>query len=317
MQTHRPDGDSSHNLDHEVEHHSGNHSRHAGKIAVAGAHAHENYRQHQENLGSPDSLNLYSLKPYYQELNGVVKEAIAEGVLPKEYKLPSLRSFKNEVKELRESYEAMRGNGWGPEVVLTPKGLSTEQWNKLLQGHKLADDTTSNGLWRSFDQHESGLRSQAPKFDGLWQMAIMSTGETQLPNMAANGNGVFDYGKEVLSEFHGDSRMPVHLLIARYSPSIDTYLAAHWQRLREGKTPLDVKTGTILKDDLDKFGNQDRLPDAIIGHWEGQFGVVNLQDIPKDRLVNGVGVRPSVIAGQGIVPHNPWKEGSLPYIGKL
>src|SRR5258707_15093464 len=71
----------------------------------------------------------------YKRTRAIVNKRIADGSLPKSYKLPPLSSFPTPPNEALKKIPS-------PDYVFVPMGLTFSQWDTLLQ-------KTCNGLWHS------------------------------------------------------------------------------------------------------------------------------------------------------------------------
>src|ERR1019366_4391761 len=92
---------------------------------------------------------------HVQKSEAVLRQ-IKDGTLPENYALPELSVLLVRAIPLASTYEIMVKNGWQPEVVFVPRGLSLEQWNALLTGHRLADPSWSEGGDRTWAGFQAG-----------------------------------------------------------------------------------------------------------------------------------------------------------------
>ncbi len=229
----------------------------------------------------------------YEQKRQAVARQIKDGTLPENYQLPELSTFVERVVALAPTHEVMPKKDWQPEVVFVPKGLSLEQWDVLLTGHELGNDSKSAGAYRTWTGHE--VVDQASEADGnLWGVAVISaTDRPVLTNVSKDGKNGSNAKQAVkaLSELPSvTDTSSAEAVVKQASPTEERYFALQLARMERGEKPVDAETWTLGKEDIKVGGALRSLyfgfnPDSrqVGSYWRG-----------RDGSSVGGGVRPSV-----------------------
>lgn len=161
-------------------------------------------------------------KPYYNK----IKKIVANAKLPKSYTLPAYDSF--DWVDIPD--------GW--TYVLTPRGLSLEQWDKLLKNK-------CNGLY-TYGYPKS------PFIGKGWELKYAATQVTPTINDVSYIEAKTQYGQLL---------------------SVEAYLALQWQQLEQDLEPVD-KIGWTWLEKEDNFKLSDLR--APFGRWSPDDGQVRL-----------------------------------------
>ncbi len=227
----------------------------------------------------------------------LIREAVArqinDGTLPVSYELPELSALLARAASLASTYETMAKNNWQPEVVFVPRGLSFDHWNALLSGHRLPDQSWTEGVHRTWAGFELARTVTADTDASPWGVAVISAAERPVfASVSKDG----EHGFNAADTLRALATLPSVVdassaseVIRRASPTEERYLALQFARLERGEQPVDCETWTIGNEDLD------------IG---GQLGSLYFYFRPKehkfksiwrsrDAFDNNDGVRPS------------------------
>jgi hypothetical protein len=152
-------------------------------------------------------------------------------------------------------------NGWQPDVVFVPRGLSLEQWNALLTGHRLADHSWTEGVhrtWAGFEAVQPTVSLDASP----WGISVVSAAQRPvLASVSKDGEYGFNAANAVRALVElpsvSDASSPA-AIVRGASPTGERYLALQLSRLERGEMPVDLETWTIGHEDLEiggKFGS--------------------------------------------------------------
>ncbi len=191
----------------------------------------------------------------YAQAREAVARQINDGTLPESYELPELSALLARAISLAPTYETMANNDWRPEVVFVPRGLSLEQWNGLLTGHRLADRSWTEGVHRTWAGFEPARPAAAVTDASAWGIAVISAAERPVfTSVSKDGEHGFNADDTVKAL----SRLPSVLddtspeaIIRRASPTEERYWALQLARLERGEAPVDSETWTIGREDLE------------------------------------------------------------------
>ena|GEM_PF-768722 len=193
---------------------------------------------------------------YVQKSEAVLRQ-IKDGTLPENYALPELSVLLVRAISLASTYEIMVKNGWQPEVVFVPRGLSLKQWNALLTGHRLADQSWTEGVHRTW----AGFETAPPTLSlnvSPWGIAVVSAATRPvLASVSKDGEHGFNaaYALRVLAELPSvNGASSREAIIREASPTEEQYLALQLARLERGEMPVDSETWTIGHEDLEIGG---------------------------------------------------------------
>jgi hypothetical protein len=229
---------------------------------------------------------------YVQKREAVTRQ-IADGALPGNYQLPELSDLFERAVSLATTYEVMVEKGWEPDVVLVPRGLDFEQWNALLSGHRLADQSWSEGLHRTWAGFEVAHSASSEVDVSPWGIAVISGAERPvLTSVSKDGKHGFN-AKRAVKEF---SELPsvtdtssAEAVIQRASPTEERYLALQLSHLERGERPVDSRTWTIGRENL-KIGEEQGSLYFYFRPEECQFKSIWRK---IDAFDNSDGIRPS------------------------
>lgn len=193
---------------------------------------------------------------YVQKGEAVVRQ-IKDGTLPENYALPELHDLLERAISLASTYEIMVKNGWQPDVVFVPRGLSLGQWNALLTGHRLADHSWTEGVHRTW----AGFEAVPPIISldaNPWGIAVVSAATRPiLASVSKDGEHGFNAANAVRALVElpsvGDASSPA-AIVRGASPTEERYFALQLSRLERGEMPVDLETWTIGHEDLEIGG---------------------------------------------------------------
>ena len=191
---------------------------------------------------------------YVQKREAVARQ-LADGALPENYQFPELSDLLERAVSLAATYEVMVESGWEPDVVFVPRGLDLEQWNALLTGHRLVDQSWSEGLHRTWAGFEIAHPASSEVEVSPWSIAVISGAERPvLTSVSKDGKHGFNAKKAVkeLSELPSvTDTSSAEAVILQASPTEERYLALQLAHLERGERPVDSKTWTIGRENLE------------------------------------------------------------------
>jgi hypothetical protein len=260
---------------------------------------------------SPDFRERVTTR--YTERYTAVDGYIRAGKLPETYRLPELGTLVDRVIAVAPAYEAIKSEARQAEIEFVSQGLTINQWNDLLAGHKLPDGDTTNGVYRYHDVSKVTDPTNPKDADtSLWDVAVMDVSpEPKVRGISADGSKAargYDLKKALksLRQAHSAFGLPEldaslsdlsadEVLIKQLSPSEDMTFAIQLGRLERGEQPIDSNgTWTIGKENVKVFGwlysvfslfyPRDRLVRSDSGYRDYAYGnvVVRLSARGKD-----------------------------------
>jgi len=170
-----------------------------------------------------------SLERHYDFINATVEAAIVQGFLGEDYTLPPVEDFFGGMEVIIALSIEPETEGWEPEVVFVPHGLSLEQWADLV-GLDANDD-------RLVQLHAMAAEADADA-QSKWSMVIMN---------GVNGTVPAEVVTALAPE---EARSDPATVVRAVSPTFIEYLAAQWGRDVCEDVPLDVDTATLLQERL-------------------------------------------------------------------
>lgn len=212
---------------------------------------------------------------------------IDSGKLPEAYRLPELGTLMERVEALASSFEHQTGQGWEPAVEFVPQGLSREQWSGLLHGHKLPDGRKMQGAYTTFSgEGETVDPTSAEAVDSFWDVAVISTTDRPVFTNVSKDGTHGSYAKKVVKAL---SAMPSvtdisspEAVIATASPREEVYNAMQLSRLERGEQPVDARTWTISKENIEVdwvirsvFRRFDPYKRRVRSGWGGLHGALD------------------------------------------
>lgn len=211
---------------------------------------------------------------------------IRAGKLPEAYRLPELGDLVDRVIAIAPAYETINNQGGQAELDFVPRGLTIEQWDDLLSGHKLPGGETSRGAYRYHNVNKVTDPTNPNADASLWDAAVMDVSPNpKVRGIAADGSKAasgYNLKKSLktLREAHSAIGLPeldastsnlsaAELLIKQLSPSEETKFAIQLGRLERGEQPVDpngiwtigkenVKVGDALGSVFSSFFSSNR-----------------------------------------------------------
>lgn len=254
-----------------------------------------------EELKDLDAEYIGRAVARYIKAREMITSRIYDGSLPETYKMPDLNEFADKFVALAPSYEAWVAEGWEPEVVFVPEGLSHQQWDNLLRGHRLENGRSSEGVSIDWEGVYNPIDITAPTTEetnyNLWDVAIMSgLDHPALVNVSPDGT----HGNSAKETIKLLSKLPsftpsssLEGIIKQFSPSQDMHFAFELARLNLGERPADVDTEnwTIGKEKIVVDG----APQSLYYYWRSATSKVCSSWVSIDySRASAIGVRPSV-----------------------
>jgi hypothetical protein len=230
---------------------------------------------------------------YVQKREAVTRQ-VADGTLPDMYQLPELSVMLKRAVSLAPTYEIMARNNWEPDVVFVPRGLSLVQWNALLTGHRLADHNWTEGLHRTWAGFELAHPTSHEAGASPWGVAVISGAERPvLVGVSKDGEHGFNAQRAIraLSELpYISDPSSAETVVQEASPMEERYFALQLARLERGEKPVDSKTWTIGRENLE-IGEEMGSLYFYFRPKQRQFMSIWRS---RDAFDNNDGVRPSV-----------------------
>lgn len=230
----------------------------------------------------------------YENKVAAVDGYIEGGLLRKDYRLPELLAFAEQLEELWPAFDYMEKNDWQPRVVFIPRGLNEKEWDYLFKNQKPPDDTVSSDSVGS----------------GFWEIGVMSGAERPVfvdvskdgsngPNVARTVDALHQ-GLSDLSGLSANGTPSVGEVIANASPDGELYLAFQLDLQENGLPPVDLNTKTIGKEschptDLNTSG-------TVVYSFDWNKHKVVLGCQPNNIATSDSGIRPAVLGRDSV--HN-------------